>query len=144
MTRQGKFSEYQRLVACLKNGKRNARYAQRDVLSHLLDSPGLSVSNFHIFQSMRNPLSGQHFNSFGDIWNWLDSWIAPKDESFLCRKFYLLPKIPETDVANDGQYFESKLLISMFCNKRSLSSKTSLKFSLLLNTIRIVKLGIFY
>lgn len=144
MTRQGNFSEYQQLAACLKNGKRNDRNAQRDVLSHLLHSPDIFVSNYHIFQSVQNHLSVKHFNSFEDIWNWLDSWIDPKDESFLRHNFCLLPKIPVTDVANDGKYFESKLLISLFCNKRSLSSKTSLKFSLLLNTINIVKLGIFY
>ncbi|EFN86911.1 hypothetical protein EAI_11971, partial [Harpegnathos saltator] len=41
-------------------------------------SPDIAPSDFHLFRSMHNHLSAQHFSSSEDIKKWLDSWIDHK------------------------------------------------------------------
>ena len=51
-------------------------------------------------------LSEQHFTSYENTKNWVDSWITSKDEAFFRRGIRILPERWEKVVASDGQYFE--------------------------------------
>lgn len=77
-----------------------------EVLPHPPYSPDLAPSDYHLFRSMTHGLADCHFTSYANIKNWVDSWIAEKDESFFRRGIRLLPERWEKVVANDGQYFE--------------------------------------
>ena len=41
---------------------------------------------------MAHALYEQHFTSYEDVKNWLDSWIASKDEEFFKRGIRMLPE----------------------------------------------------
>ncbi|GFU61703.1 mariner Mos1 transposase [Trichonephila clavipes] len=45
-------------------------------------SPDLAPSDYHLFRSMAHGLADQHFRSYEEVKNWIDSWITSKDESF--------------------------------------------------------------
>ncbi|GFV61876.1 mariner Mos1 transposase [Trichonephila clavipes] len=72
-----------------------------------LYSPDLAPSDYHLFQSMAHGLADQHFRSYEEVKNWIDSWIASKDKQFFQRRIRTLPERWEKVVASDGQYFES-------------------------------------
>jgi len=56
---------------------------------------------------MTHDLSEQHFLSYEEVKNWIDSWIASKDDQFFRRRIRTLPEKWEKVVASDGQSFES-------------------------------------
>ncbi|KAG5309960.1 MOS1T transposase, partial [Pseudoatta argentina] len=56
---------------------------------------------------MTHGLADQHFWSYEEVKNWIDSWIASKDDQFFRRGIRTLPERWEKVVASDGQYFES-------------------------------------
>lgn len=78
-----------------------------EVLPHPPYSPDIAPSDYHLFRSMQHGLAEQHFQSYEDVKNWIDSWIASKDEEFFRHGIRMLPERWEKVVANDGQYFES-------------------------------------
>jgi len=45
--------------------------------------------------------------AYEEVRNWIDSWIASKDDQFFQRGIRTLPERWEKVVASDGQYFES-------------------------------------
>ena len=51
-----------------------------DVLPHAPYSPDLAPSDYKLFQSMQHGLSEQHFNSYEEVENWINEWLASKDE----------------------------------------------------------------
>jgi len=53
-----------------------------EVLPHPLYSSDLAPSDYHLFHSMQNDLSGKRFTSEQEIKNWLDSFLASKDDAF--------------------------------------------------------------
>ena len=55
---------------------------------------------------MAHSLSEQQFTSYEDTKNWVDSWIASKDEAFFRRDIRVMPERWEKVVSSDGQYFE--------------------------------------
>lgn len=55
---------------------------------------------------MAQGLADQQFHSHGDIQEWLNSWIASKDEHFYRQGIRALPERWEKVVASNGQYFE--------------------------------------
>ena len=55
-------------------------------LPHPPYSPDIAPSDFHLFRSMTHGLPDQHFTSYENTKNWVDSWIASKDEAFLLKK----------------------------------------------------------
>lgn len=77
-----------------------------EVLPHPLYSPDIAPSDYYLFRSMAHGLSEQHFTSYEDTKNWVDLWIASKDEAFFRRGIRMLPERWEKVVASDGQYFE--------------------------------------
>jgi len=38
-----------------------------------------------LFRSMAHGLADQHFRSYEEVKNWIDSWIASKDDQFFRR-----------------------------------------------------------
>ena len=77
-----------------------------EVLPHPPYSPDIAPCDYHLFRSMSNGLADQHFRSFEEAKNWIDSWIASKDEEFFRHGIRTLPERWEKVVASDGQYFE--------------------------------------
>ena len=78
-----------------------------EVLSHPPYSQDVAPSDYHLFRSMAHGLADQHFWSYVEVKNWIDSWIASKDDQFFRRGIRTLPERWEKVVASDGQYFES-------------------------------------
>ena len=50
-------------------------------------------------------LASHRFTSFAEIKNWLQNWIASKDESFFRDGIRKLPERWEKVAGSDGQYF---------------------------------------
>lgn len=78
-----------------------------EVLPHPPYSPDIAPSDYHLFRSMAHGLSNQRFNSYDEVKNWIDTWIASKDEQFFRRGIRSLPERWEKVVASQGHYFES-------------------------------------
>ncbi|UYV83448.1 SETMAR [Cordylochernes scorpioides] len=79
---------------------------QWDVLPHPLYSPDIAPSDHHMFRSMTHGLAEQHVTSYEEAKNWVNVWIASKDEEFFRHGIRMLPERWEKVVAKDGQYFE--------------------------------------
>ena len=77
-----------------------------EVLPHPLYSPDIVPSDYHLFRSMSHALSEQRLTSYEDTKNWVDSWVALKDQEFFRRGILMLPERWEKVVASDGQYFD--------------------------------------
>ncbi|KAG5314516.1 MOS1T transposase, partial [Pseudoatta argentina] len=78
-----------------------------EVLPHPPYSPDVAPSDYHLFRSMAHDLADQHFRSYEEVKNWIDSWIVSKDDQFFRCGIRTLPERWEKVVASDGQYFES-------------------------------------
>jgi len=76
-----------------------------DVLPHPPYSPDIAPSDYWLFRRMQHDLAGHRFTSFAEIENWLQTWIASKDESFFRDGIRKLPERWEKVVASDGKYF---------------------------------------
>ena len=55
-------------------------------------SPDIASSDFHLFRSMTHGLSERHFTSYKNTKNWVNLWIASKDEAFFRRGIRMLPE----------------------------------------------------
>ena len=69
-------------------------------------TPDLAPSDYHLFQSMQNALTGKWFTSEQGIKNWLNSFLAAKPAQFCWDGIHKLPERCEKVIASDGQYFE--------------------------------------
>lgn len=76
-----------------------------EVLNHPPYSPDLAPSDFHLFRSMASGLKDTSFASATEVKNWLDDWIASKDEDFFYRGIHALPERWTKCVASNGDYF---------------------------------------
>ncbi|KAG5307583.1 MOS1T transposase, partial [Pseudoatta argentina] len=56
-----------------------------EVLSHPPYSPDVAPSDYHLLRSMAHDLANQHFRIYEEVKNWIDSWIASKDDQFFRR-----------------------------------------------------------
>ena len=78
-----------------------------EVLPHPPYSPDIAPSDYHLFRSMTHGLADQHFRSYEEVKNWIDSWIVSKDDRFFLRGIRMLLERWKKVVASDEQYFES-------------------------------------
>ncbi|UYV69955.1 SETMAR [Cordylochernes scorpioides] len=65
---------------------------QWDVLPHPLYSPDIAPSDYHMFRSITHGLAEQHFTSYEESKNWVNVWIASKDEEFFRHGIRMLPE----------------------------------------------------
>ncbi|UYV83678.1 SETMAR [Cordylochernes scorpioides] len=86
--------------------KETLEVLQWDVLPHPAYSPDIAPSYYHMFRSMTHGLAEQHFTSYEEAKNWVNVWIASKDEEFFRHGIRMLPERWKKFVAKDGQYFE--------------------------------------
>ncbi|CAK1600088.1 unnamed protein product [Parnassius mnemosyne] len=77
-----------------------------EVLPHPPYSPDIAPSDFLLFRLVTHGLSQQHFHSYEEAKNWVNSWIASKDEAFFRRGIHMLHERWEEVVPSDGQYLE--------------------------------------
>ena len=56
-----------------------------DFPPHPSYSPDIALSDYHLLRSMAHGLAEQHFSSYEETKNWVDSWIASKDGEFFKR-----------------------------------------------------------
>ena len=77
-----------------------------DVLPHpsVLYSLDIAPSDYWLFRRMQYDLASHRFTFFAEIENWLQNWIASKDESFFRDEIRKLPE-REKVVGSDRQYF---------------------------------------
>ena len=78
-----------------------------EVLPHPPYSLDVAPFDYHLFRSMAHGLADQHFRSYEEVKNWIDSRIASKDDQFFRRRIHTLPERWEKVIVSDGQYFES-------------------------------------
>ena len=55
---------------------------------------------------MQHGLSEQNFNSYEEVKNWIDEWLASKDERWYCEGIHQLEKRRKKVIDNGGQYFD--------------------------------------
>ena len=73
----------------VKNYSENSEWK---FLPHPHHSPDLSASDYHLFRSMQNALTGLRFTSEQGIENWLDSFLAAKPAQFFWDGIHKLPE----------------------------------------------------
>jgi len=78
-----------------------------EVLPHPPYSPDVAPSDYHLFQWHSAWLTSTSGLIPEKVKNWIDSWIASKDDQFFRHGIRTLSERWEKVVASDGQYFES-------------------------------------
>ena len=63
-----------------------------EVLIHLLYSPDITPSDFHLFWSLQNSLNEKYFNSLEDCKRHLEQFFAQKDKKFWDEGIMKLPE----------------------------------------------------
>ena len=91
------------VAIAVKNYLENSRW---EVLPRLPYSPDLAPSDYHLFRSMQNALTGIRFTSEQGMKNWFHSFMAAKPAQFFWDWIHKLPERWEKVIASDGQYFE--------------------------------------
>ena len=104
-TRKTDFAARQRLITHSKRRQRYHFCTWLGTLAHPPYSPDLAPSDYHLFSSMSQALSQQHFNNYEDVEKWLADWITSKCERFFWEGIHNL-KDRWANIASDGAYFE--------------------------------------
>ena len=79
---------------------------------HLVYSPDLSPSDYHLFSSMGHALVERHFDSYEDVRKWLDEWFASKDEEFFWRGIHKLSERWEKCIVSEGNRALNKFVFA--------------------------------
>ena len=75
-----------------------------EVLIHPPYSPDIAPSDFHLFRSLQNSLSGKNFNSLEDCKRHLEQFFAQKDKKFWEDGIMKLPEKWQKVVEQNGEY----------------------------------------
>ncbi|EZA51417.1 Histone-lysine N-methyltransferase SETMAR [Ooceraea biroi] len=75
-----------------------------DVPPHPPYSPDIAPSDFHLFRSLQNSLSGKNFNSLIDIKNHLEEFFAEKPKKFWENGIFQLRERWTKVVKQNGAY----------------------------------------
>ena len=75
-----------------------------EVLTHLPYSPDIAPSDFCLFRSLQNFLSGKNFNSLEDYKRHLGQFFAQKDKKFWEDGIMKLPEKWQKVVEQKGEY----------------------------------------
>ena len=75
-----------------------------EVFIHLLYSPDIAPSDFHLFQSLQNSLNGKNVNSLEDCKRHLEQFFAQKDKKFWEDGIMKLPEKWQKVVEQKGEY----------------------------------------
>ena len=63
-------------------------------------------TDYYLFRSIQHGLSEQHLNSYEEVKNWIDGWLASKDERWYYKGIHQLPERWKKVIVNDGLYFD--------------------------------------
>lgn len=69
-------------------------------------SPDIAPFDYHLSRSMQHALSGTHFRNQQEVVNWVDQWIASKDQTFFQRGIATLPERWSKVVQSERNYFQ--------------------------------------
>ena len=75
-------------------------------LTHPPYSPEVAPSDYHLFRTKAHGLANEHFSSYEEVKNWIDTWIDSKDEEIFRHGIRMLLERWSKVVASGGQYFE--------------------------------------
>ena len=75
-----------------------------EVLIHLLYSPDITSSAFHLFWPLQNSLNGKNFNSLEDCKRHLEQFFAQKDTNFWEGGIMRLPEKWQKIVEQNSEY----------------------------------------
>ncbi|EFN79204.1 Histone-lysine N-methyltransferase SETMAR, partial [Harpegnathos saltator] len=76
-----------------------------EIFPHAAYSSNLTLSNFHLFQSMQHALPDTHFSTVDDVRNFINDFVASKPPSFYCDGIRRLPNKWRKSIDNNGVYF---------------------------------------
>ena len=91
----------------VKNYLENSEW---EVLPHPSYRPDLAPSDYHLFQSMQNGLTGIRFTSEQGIKNWLNSFLAAKPAQFFWDGIHKLPERWEKVIASMGSTLNNTIV----------------------------------
>ena len=77
-----------------------------EVLIHMLYSPDIAPSEFHLFWSLQNSLNGKNFNSVEDCKRHVEEFFAQKDKKFWEDGIMKLPEKWQKVVEQNGEYIQ--------------------------------------
>ena len=75
-----------------------------EILSHPPYSPDIASSDYHLFLSLQNFLTGKKFKNEEDVERALVQFFASKDETFFKNGIYKLPPRWQQIINNNGNY----------------------------------------
>jgi len=78
----------------------------REVMEHPLYSPNIVPSDYHLFCSIHNSLTDEHFETFEEVRKWVDDFIKSKDENFFYYGIHSLSEKWLKVIDNNGEYFD--------------------------------------
>jgi len=83
------------LIPCRKIGQnileKSVKTLKWEVLPHPY-FPDIAPSDYHLFRLMAHGLADQHLCSYEEDKNWIETWMAPKDEQIFRCGIRTLPE----------------------------------------------------
>ena len=76
-----------------------------EVLPHPPYSPDLALTDYHLFRSMSNHLSGLTFENENSIATWIEEFFDQKSPSFFKHGIDKLPERWKEVIDSGGEYF---------------------------------------
>lgn len=87
-----------------KDTKKKVEELGWERMDHPPYSPDIAPSDYHLFRSMQIDLADVRFRNADEVREWIDDWLAKKDEEYFYRGIHKLPRKWEEIIANYGEY----------------------------------------